>query len=255
MTTRDRLMLMGIVAIAVLLGVWFTTVAPERERASKVTAEVEAARQQVATAESQADSATNARAQYATAYASLVSLGQAVPASAETPALIYTLDKVSHRRDVQFSSITNGATGSSSSSPSASPAAASTGFAQQPFTFVFNGNFVELYKLLNQLEGFTVQTSSGSLHVNGRLLTIDSVSLTPDASEAQASSGPKKKVGQLTGTVTATAYVLPTGQAALGGATPSGPAGTTSAAATSSPASRSGATPGTTTPALVKVGP
>ncbi len=254
MTTRDRLMLVGIVAMAALLGLWFTTVAPERERASKVTAEVEAARQQVATAESQADSATNARARYSAAYTSLVSLGQAVPASAETPALIYALDKASHRRDIQFSSITNGSTGSSGASASAAPVAASAGFTQQSFTFVFNGTFVDLYKLFNQLEGFTVQAPSGSLHVNGRLLTINSVSLAPDAGEAQG-PGSKKKSGQLTGTVTATAYVLPTGQTALGGATPSGPAGATATAGTSSTASSSSSASGATTAAVVKAGP
>jgi type II secretory pathway component PulM len=122
MTTRDRLMLMGIVAFAVLLGAWFTTVAPERERASKVTAEVESARQQLSAAESQASSASSAQAQYSTAYTSLVSLGQAVPASAETPALIYMLDRASHSRDVQFSSIASSS--SSSSGSSAAPTAA-----------------------------------------------------------------------------------------------------------------------------------
>ena len=255
MTTRDRLMLIGIVALAVLLGAWFTTVSPEREKASKVTAEVEAAHQTLATAESQADSATSAQAQYSSAYASLVSLGQAVPSSAETPALIYTLDRATHVRNVQFSSITSGATGSSGASAGATPAALSVGFTQQPFTFVFDGSFVDLYKLLNQLEGFTVQTPTGSLHVNGRLLTIDSVSLTPDASEAQGSSGSsKQKAGQLTGTITATAYVLPAGQAALGGATPSGPvaAGSTRNA---SAARSNGPTAGPTPAAVVKVSP
>ncbi len=190
MTTRDRLMLIGIVALAVLLGAWFTVVAPEREQASKVNAEVEAARQQVSTAETEADTAANSRAQYSTAYASLVSLGQAVPSTPETPALIYMLDKATHRRDVQFSPITTGASGSSSSSSAANatPTAASGEFTQEPFTFVFNGTFVDLYKLLNQLEGFTLQTSSGALHVSGRLLTIDSVNLSPVA-EAQSSSG------------------------------------------------------------------
>jgi hypothetical protein len=254
MTARDRLMLMGIVAFVVLLGAWFTTVAPERERADKVTAEVESARQKVATAQSQAASAASAQAQYSTAYTSLVSLGQAVPDSPETPGLIYMLDRASHSRDVQFSSITNGSSGGSSAGSSATPVAQVAGFTQQPFTFIFNGSFVDLYKLLNQLEGFTVQTPSGPLHVNGRLLTIDSVSLTPDASESKgASTSSKAKLNKLTGTIAATAYVLPTGQSTLGGATPSGPTGaaTTSATSTASSSSTSAAPAA----AVVKVNP
>jgi hypothetical protein len=249
MTTRDRLMLVGIVALAVLLGVWFTTVAPERERATKVTAEVETARKQLASAESAADSAKNAQAQYSSAYASLVSLGQAVPASAETPALIYTLDKATHSRDVEFSSISTGTSGtaSSASSSGATAAAQIATFSQQPFTFIFNGSFVDLYKLLDQLEGFTVQTPSGALHVNGRLLTIDSVSLAPSSEAQSTSASSKAKSAQLTGTVTATAYVLPTGATALGGATPSAPAGATPSASTSSSSA--------TTPAVVKATP
>lgn len=255
MTTRDRLMLIGVVVLAVLLGVWFTTVSPERERAAKVTAEVQAARQQVATAETEANSATSARAQYSTAYASLVSLGQAVPSSPETPALIYTLDRATHSRDVQFSSITTGASGSgSASATAATPAAATAGFTQEPFTFVFNGSFVDLYKLLDQLEGFTLQTPSGALHVNGRLLTIDGVSLAPNAAEGQSSSGASKsKSNQLTATIAATAYVLPTGESALGGATPTGPG---AVAAGSGKASASTPSSGSTAaPAVIKATP
>jgi hypothetical protein len=250
MTTRDRLMLMGILALAVLLGAWFTTVAPERERAAKITAEVETARQQLASAESAADSAKNAQAQYSTAYASLVSLGQAVPSSAETPALIYTLDKATHSRDVSFSSIATGASGtaSSSSSTAATSAAQNTTFSQEPFTFIFNGSFVDLYKLLDQLESFTVQTSSGALHVNGRLLTIDSVSLAPSNSDGSATSSGKSKSPRLTGTISATAYVLPAGATPLGAATPSSPAGATTASSTSSSGSA-------VTPAVVKATP
>jgi Tfp pilus assembly protein PilO len=254
MTTRDRLMLIGIVALAVLGAAWLTTVAPERERASKVTAEVQSARQRLSTAEAQASSATSARARYSTAYASLVSLGQAVPATTETPALIYMLDRATHSRNVQFSSITASSSGGSGASSTPTPAAQSASFTQQPFTFVFNGSFVDLYKLFNQLEGFTVQTPSGAVHVSGRLLTIDSVSLAPGTTtQATGSSGSRKSTSpQLTGTVTATAYVLPAGQSALGGATASGPTGTTSAASSTT----SGSTPsGTVAPAVVKAIP
>jgi Tfp pilus assembly protein PilO len=249
MTTRDRLMLIGIVALAVLLGAWFTTVAPERERAAKISAEVETARQQLASAESAADSAKNAQAQYSSAYASLVSLGQAVPASAETPALIYTLDRATHSRDVNFTSITAGSTGAASTSAAATPAAQNTTFSQEPFTFVFNGSFVDLYKLLDQLEGFTVQTSAGALHVNGRLLTIDSVSLAPSSASGSVTASSKSKSPRLTGTISATAYVLPAGATPLGGATPSSPAG---AATPTSSTSSSGSA---VTPAVVKATP
>ncbi len=254
MTMRDRLMLMGIVLLAVVGIVWYTAVAPEREKASKVNAEVLSARQQLASAETQASEALNAQTRYSTAYTSLVTLGQAVPASDETPALIYTLDKATHKHDIQFSSITNGSSGSSSgssgsssSASSATSAVQSAGLSQQSFTFVFNGSFVDLSKLLGQLEGFTVLTSSGPLQVSGRLLTIDSVTLAPNAADEAAGGSGKSKAGELTSTITATAYVLPSGASALDGASPSGPAG----AQPASPATSGSAA----TPAVVKVNP
>ncbi len=263
MTLRDRLMLMGIAALAVLAGVWLMAVTPEREHAAKVTAEVQSARQQLASAESQAREARNAQARYASAYSSLVTLGQAVPASTETPALIYTLDRASHNHDVQFSSIINGSSssgssaGGSSSSASSSTASAadSAGLTQQPFTFIFGGNFLALSKLLGGLEGFTVLTSSGPLQVSGRLLTIDSVSLTPNTSAAQSTSGQsgssKQNAPELTGTITATAYVLPAGSSTLGGATASGPSGSATNASSSTPNGSGGAS----TAAVIKATP
>ncbi len=257
MTMRDRLMLMGIALLAVVGVVWYTAVAPEREKASKVNAEVQSARQQLTSAETQASEALNAQARYSTAYTSLVTLGQAVPASDETPALIYTLDKATHKHDIQFTSITNGASGSSSgsgsssssasSSSSGTPATQSAGLSQQSFTFVFNGSFIDLSKLLGQLEGFTVLTSSGPLQVSGRLLTIDSVTLAPNATDEAAGGSGKSKAGQLTSTIAATAYVLPSSASALGGASPSGPAAAQSASATTSGSAA--------TPAVVKVNP
>jgi hypothetical protein len=261
MTLRDRLMFMGIAVLVVLGAVWLMGVSPEREHAAKLSAEVETARGQLASAESQAREAVNAQSHYSTAYTSLVTLGQAVPASAETPALIYTLNQASSSHDVQFSSITNGSSGSSassggsssSSSSAAKPAAQSSGLSQQPFTFVFNGNFIALSKLLGGLEGFTVLTSSGPLQVSGRLLTINSVSLTPNTAQNTSEAGgssKKSKSPELTGTVSATAYVLPAGESALGGATAAGPAGAQPASSNTS--SGSGGAP---TAAVVKVNP
>jgi Tfp pilus assembly protein PilO len=231
MTARDRIVIVSLAALAVLAAVWLLAVAPEREQAAGLGGQVTAAQAQLATAEGQVASARGAQAAYPTAYASLVSLGKAVPTDQEVPSLIYQLAQASNQKQVEFSSIT---TGGSSIAASAAPVAAATGFTQMPFTFVFNGSFFDLYNLFQQLNRFTVRTSSGDLRVSGRLLTIQSVKLAPVTTSGSAQGSG----GQLTGTITATAYVLPASQGATGGATAASPAGvaqTTSGSSTSSP--------------------
>jgi hypothetical protein len=262
MTTRDRLVLMGVLVLAVLAGGWMLGVAPEREKAAKLDTEVSAAQQQLASAQQQLSEAEGDQAQYATAYASIVRLGKAVPADQEVPSLVYELDQASNHRNVEFNSIVSNATGSSSSSAAtAAAAAASSGFAEMPFTFVFNGTFADLYHLLTQVQGFTVQTAAGAVQVSGRLLTIQSADLEPPSAGSEAtttkgggsSSNKKPEDAQLKGTITATAYVLPAGQGLTGGATPASPAGTgtTTTQPVSSPSPSSPVTP----PAVVKVTP
>ncbi len=231
MTTRDRLALIGISALAVLAVVWLLLVAPERKQAANLATQVSQANTQLAAAESDAIGARTAQSRYSAAYASVVNLGKAVPPSEEVPSLIYQLAQASNQKHLEFSSITNGtssgagsASGSASSS-SATPAAASAGFTQMPFTFVFNGSFSDLYHLFQQLNGATVRTASGGLQVSGRLLTLQGVKLEPQSGSEGS--------GKLTGTITATAYVLPSG-AGLTGASASTPAASGTATSSSS---------------------
>lgn len=244
MTARDRLMLVGMLALAIVAGGYLMVVAPERQKAAKLGAEVQTARQTLQSAQTQAAEAITAQSRYAIEYASLVSIGPAVPASGETPSLVYALASATNSRNVTFESIVSGS-GSSPGSSSAHVTSAGAAFAQEPFSFGFTGNFVDLYKLIDQLESFTDQTSAGTLKVSGRLLTIDSVNLI----RGESSSGPggaSSGKGRLKATVTATAYVLPPGQSALGGVTATGPAGATPAGATTS---------SPTSAAVIKAGP
>jgi type II secretion system (T2SS) protein M len=256
MTTRDRLMLVGMLALAILVGGYIMVVSPERKQATKLSGEVASARQQLQSAEAQAAEASSSRTRYAAAYASLVGLGPAVPASGETPSLLYALASATHNRNVKFQSIQSGggaggpsgAATPAASAAGASPAgAASAAFSQQPFSFVFTGSFADLYQLLHQLEGFTTQTTAGGLHVSGRLLTIDGVQFANAGTEGAAGAAKGQK-NELKATVTATAYVLPPGQSALGGASPSAPAGVAPAAS-----SAGGSSP--TATAVVRGGP
>jgi hypothetical protein len=248
MTTRDRLALIGICTLAVLAAAWFLIVAPERERAAKLDSRINAASAQLTTAEGELSNARAARARYSAAYNSIVNLGKAVPPTQEIPSLIFQLDQASNQKSVEFSSIVSGSSGGSSGSgasgaggSSAAPVAVTGSFTQMPFTFIFNGSFFDLEHLFQQLNGFTVRTASGGLQISGRLLTIQSVRLAP-----VTTSSPGTPIGQLTGTITATAYVLPASQGLTAGASPNSPAGAGARAS-------SGSAP--TTPAIVRVAP
>jgi len=273
MTTRDRTVLMVIAVLGVLAAGWLLGVAPEREKAAKLGSEVGAAQQQLSTAQSQLSEAQGAQAQYSTAYASIVSLGKAVPADEEVPSLVYELDQASNQKSVEFTSIAAGTGGSSGGASSSSTSAtatatASAGFTQMPFTFIFRGTFFDLYHLLGTVDGFTLNTTAG-VQVSGRLLTIQGIALErkqEGGSEAPAlakggslSSASASTAGappgeeRLTGTITATAYVLPPGQGLTGGATSAGPAGSSTSAVSGSGTSSSSSSP--TAPAVVKVTP
>jgi Tfp pilus assembly protein PilO len=247
MTGRDRMFLIVVSVLAVLAAAWLLVVAPEREKASKLGTQVAAARAQLLTAEGQVASARGAQSQYAAAYASIVKLGKAVPASQEVPSLIYQLDQVSNRKRVDFFSITAGSGGTAGpASASSGPSVAAAGLTQMPFTFVFNGTYDELSHLFDQLNRFTVRTASGALRVSGRLLTIQAVKLAPVTGSEPASG--KGVSPRLTGTVTASAYVLPATEPSLSEATPSSPGGATTPAASTGAGSSS-----PTAPAITRV--
>ncbi len=253
MTGRDRIVVVSLAAVAILVAVWMLAVSPERKQAAQVAGEVSSAQAQLQSAESQVASASAAQTKYQAAYAAIVSLGKAVPATQEVPSLIYQLAQATGQKNVEFASITTGSGGSSSSSSSssssASAAAASAGFTQMPFTFVFNGTFDSLYNLFNQLDGFAQRTTAGDVLVRGRLLTVQSIKLAPSTAAVSVSgSGSKAAEEKLTGTITATAYVLPAGQTLAGGATPAGPAGPTQTAST-------GGSSSTNAPAVIGANP
>jgi Tfp pilus assembly protein PilO len=230
MTTRDRLALIAISSLALLAVVWLLVVSPERKQAAELDKQVSAANAQLAGAEAEAANARAAQAHYADAYASVVDLGKAVPPSEEVPSLIYQLAQASNQKHLEFSSITTGTSGASTSSAPTTTASAGapTGFTQMPFTFVFDGSFDDLYHLFLQLDHSTVNTSSG-LQVSGRLLTLQGVKLEPKETNGSSAA--------LSGTITATAYVLPAAQGLTGGATAAAPASSSAATTASSAAS------------------
>jgi len=247
MTARDRLVVIAVAAIALLGAAWLLVVSPERKKAADLNSKVSAANTELASASSQLANARQAQASYASAYASILKLGKAVPAQDEVPALIYQLAQASNQKHVEFSSIATGATaaggagaGAASAASASAASAATQTFTQMPFTFVFNGSFTDLYHLFHQLDAATARTASGGLRVSGRLLTVQGMKLEPQAREGGG--------GRLTGTITATAYVLPSSTSLTGGSTATAPApGAASPAPSSAPAASSSAPPAVVT--------
>jgi Tfp pilus assembly protein PilO len=245
MTNRDRMVVIGLSVLAILAAGWILVVSPERQQASQLQAQVASAQSELSSAEGKLASARTAQSQYATAYSSIVDLGKAVPPTAEVPSLIFQLSQASGQKDVEFSSITTGtgpsANATSAASQAASAAAAS--FTAMPFTFIFNGSFFNIERFFRRIDSFATSNNSGSIQVSGRLLTIQSVKLSPlDA------TGTKGGSGALSGAITATAYELPAGQGLTGGSTAASPAG-------AAPVATSGAASSPTAPATVSVTP
>jgi Tfp pilus assembly protein PilO len=247
MSRRDRIALMVIATLAVLGAAWILVVSPERKQATTLGTQLSSAETQLASAEGQLADARGAQSRYAEAYASVVSLGKAVPPNQEVPSLIYELSQASHQKNVEFASIASTtAGGAAPSTPIGAPAAAGA-FTQMPFTFVFNGSFFDLEHLFTRVSGFVKQSTSGPLRVSGRLLTIQSVKLEP-LTNSVAAGAHTTRTPQLTGTITASAYQLPASEGVAGGASPTSPAG--------SPAtSTTGAASSPTAPAIARVTP
>jgi Tfp pilus assembly protein PilO len=248
MTGRDRAVLIVVVVAAILGAAWILVVSPERQKAAHLNTKVAEAQAELTSAEDKVSSARAAQSQYASAYASLVSLGKAVPPSEEVPSLIEQLTSASDQKSVDFSSITDSSTGSSSASGASTPAAATAagGFTELPFTFVFEGSYFDLEHLFNQLAHFATLNDAGDLQVNGRLLTIQSVRLAPASTTAESG----KPSNELTGSITATAYVQPASSAVTGATGTASPT-----AASASPAASTAPASSPTSPAIVRVNP
>jgi type II secretory pathway pseudopilin PulG len=252
MSTRDRTIIAVICLAVAIVAPWLLIVSPKRDQASKLSGQVTAMQSQLQSVRAQLAASNQARAAFASSYTTLVRLGEAVPTDDNTPSLIYQLQGAAKKSHVDFQSLTfnagsssatstptpTGGSSSSSSSGSSTSKPASTtlppgvtigpaGFPIEPFTFTFAGNFFHLASFLGRLQKFVVANNQ-NLSVSGRLMTLDAITL------AQNSGG----FPQITATIAATTYLLPASEGLLNGATPAGPAASsTQTVSNSSPTS------------------
>jgi hypothetical protein len=256
-TTRDRIVIMVVLAVGAVVAGWMFVVSPKRDQASSLSTQITAEQGQLSAAQSQVAAGESAKKAFAGQYAQLAKLGEAVPPDDDIPSLIYQVQSAAQGAHVTFkglqlsagssSSTPNSSSGStSSSSTGAAPTAplppgaavGAAGLPTEQFTITLSGNYFHLSSFLNRLESFVV-SSNNRLLVSGRLMSINAVNLVP---------GPNG-FPQITATVSATTYIVPPTEGPLGGATQAGPAPSTQAQ-TSTSGSSSAAPAAAVTPVV-----
>ena len=246
MTARDRTVLIVLALVGVVAAAYFFALAPKRDEVKELDGKIAAAQTRLTTAEAAEAAGVAAQAGYKRDYAAVAKLGKAVPADDDVPSLVLQVQGAADRAKVDFRSIelsanagaaagvlatntaaiaaaagttgasgASGATGAVAATQTAAatlpPGAAvgSAGFPTMPFDFQFNGSFFRLQDMLSQLDAFT-KVRGQQIAVSGRLLTVDGFSLT---------AGPTG-FPNMVASIHATAYVVPTDQAAAAAAAP-----------------------------------
>lgn len=231
-----------VLVAALALGFWVLLLGPKRDEAAKLGEQAAQAEASLSEHQAEVAAAEEARSQFPVDYQKLVVLGKAVPASDETASLLVQLTGIAERAHVQFSSITLGSEGgggeeeaappaSSSSEPvSATEAAASllplgatigpAGLAVMPYSLTFNGNFFQIADFLKGLDAM-VKSHNEGVAVKGRLVTVNSFSLSSSESGEPGESG--SGGDSLTASFSVTTYLTPPDQGVTAGASPVGP--------------------------------
>jgi Tfp pilus assembly protein PilO len=192
--TKNKTLLIAVVAAAAATAAfWFLVLAPKREEASTLEAQIATKQSELLTAQQTLASYKASKADYGKNYAAVVRLGKAVPEDDDVRSLLVQLDAEAGGTNVDFRTVQiGGAGGSSAPSAAAADAAGATtqpppgavavgsaGFSAMPFTFSFKGTFENLSQFFARMERF-VTLRNEKLNVTGRLLRLESIDLQID---------------------------------------------------------------------------
>ena len=228
-----------LVVAALAIAFWVLLLSPKRDEAAKLSEQIAQVESSLAQHQSEITVAEGARKQFPVDYQKLVVLGKAVPASDETASLLVQVSGIAKRTEVKFKDISLSAEGGSGEAPPAAPAPAEgapvspteaeasllplgatigpAGLAVMPYTLSFEGSFFQIAAFIKRLDAM-VKTNNEEVTVDGRLITVDSFSLTSAQGEGQGSAG------ALSASFNVTTYLTPPGEGVAPGASAEGSA-------------------------------
>jgi hypothetical protein len=256
MSSSVRTIVAAVLVAAAAIAFWTLALSPARKEDDKLNSQVETLQSSVDAAHGELARATAAKHSFPTAYHQLVEMGQAVPATDETPSLLVELETLADQSGVKFESILLEASGEevaatvpeitaapevgSSTAVPASEVIPATeveaallplgssigtaGLAVMPYSLTFNGTFFGIAKFIGKVDGLVESGKADAMTINGRLVTIGGFSLSTDAGEEEGEASGAGGSAKLTATFSVTTYLTPPGQGITAGASPSSPA-------------------------------
>jgi Tfp pilus assembly protein PilO len=173
MGPRERLIATVVVAIVVIAAMWIALVSPKRKDATNLSASITTEQAALASAQQALTAAQQARAAYPAEVRSLTVLTGAVPTSDQVPQLIGLINSEESTHKIDYT-----LTGFGSSSNGSFPAI--------DLSFNFDDfSYLNLQQFLGAFDALTL-TNGSSVLVHGRLVTINSISLTPTTKHLSA---------------------------------------------------------------------
>jgi Tfp pilus assembly protein PilO len=224
-----------LVVAALAIAFWVLLLSPKREEAAKLSEQITTVEASLTEHEAEVTAGEEARTQFPVDYQKLVVLGKAVPAGDETASLLVQVSGIAKRSQVQFKDISLSAEGESGEAPAAASATGASpteaaasllplgatvgpaGLAVMPYTLTFEGTFFQVADFIKYLDSL-VKTRNEEVTVDGRLITVDSFTLS--AGEGEAGAAPSST---LSASFEVTTYVTPPEQGPTAGASPTSP--------------------------------
>ena len=162
--------------LAVLTVGWLIAVHPLSHKAASLRAQTATVNQQIATDLAQVAAARGATASPAIKVADFYRLAKAMPSIPDVPDVLLELDQTAQAAGVQLQSIT----------PS-TPADLGSGYSKLSLSLSATGDFYGVSDLLYRLRNL-VYVKNGALQANGRLFSVDDVTLTPAGKKTVSAS-------------------------------------------------------------------
>lgn len=267
MKRNEQVILAGLVAVALAVGLWVLVVSPKRNEAGKLQDQVNELNASLSQAQQDVAAGEDARKGFRIDYRRLVVLGKAVPADGEQGSLLVQLQHLADRSDVSLETIDLSSGGSTTSAPPPATSTSTTSTDTSSSSTDTSSNSTDSTSTTDSTATTAVATEAsastlpigasvgpaglpvmpydmsfkggffqiadfmkrldGMVHLHKGVANVSGRLLTVDAFTLTPEATNLNPTPQLTADLTVTTYLSPPDQGVTGGATPAGPLATT----------------------------